>query len=95
MTAQVSLITLTMSLFYLSVRVSHDRVSQYTQPQDPATEAAKWSPAIIHLIISSRAFPCVTCQNATLKRPVVNGQIYSNCQTDLHVQECVNVQRTD
>ncbi len=54
------LITLTMALFYSSVRVSPDSetVSQHEQHQDPETEAAKWNSAII-LILFHLFFDCV------------------------------------
>lgn len=52
-TEQVSLITLTMSLFYLSVSVSHGSVTVNEQE----TEAAKRNSAIIFFIVFFCAFP--------------------------------------
>ncbi len=40
----------------------------WNRPQDPKTVTAKWNSAIINLIISTGAFPAVTCQNVLLEK---------------------------
>ncbi len=67
---KAQVLTLTETLFYSSVPVSHDNgtASQHAQYQDPETEAAKWNSAIIHFIIYTCAFLTVTCQNVSYKK---------------------------
>lgn len=49
----MSLITLTMDLFYSVVPLSHNSVTVTQQYQDPDTGAAKWDLVIINFIFTA------------------------------------------
>lgn len=60
---QVLLIILILVLFYSSVPVNQDSVTERQQYRDPETEVAKRNPDIINVIIYSWAFLSLICQN--------------------------------